>query len=164
MKEIILTFLTLLSFRLTAQLSEDKKFNSKLLSILPRDVNEVFAKDIHADSTIIYLDARERKEFDVSHLKNARWIGYDDFSISSVKSIPKNAKIVVYCTVGYRSGKITKKLTKAGFTKASNLVGGIIEWKNLGYSVVDESNKDTERVHTYNKSWSIWLRKGIKVY
>lgn len=159
MKNCILIFFTFIGFQLFSQLSNDKLFNDKLVELLIRNVNEAFVKDIHADTTIIYIDAREKNEFDVSHLKNAIWVGYETFSMKSIKNLPKDSKIVVYCTVGYRSEKITKKISKAGFTNVSNLIGGIVEWKNLGNPVYDSNNKKTEKVHTYDKSWSVWLKK-----
>ena len=70
----------------------------------------------------------------------------------------------MYCSVGYRSEKISEKLIAAGFTDVSNLYGGIFEWVNIGRPVYKASNQKTNRVHTYNKEWSKWLRTGIKVY
>ena len=33
------------------------------------------------DNNLVILDAREKEEFDVSHLPNARWVGYKNFDI-----------------------------------------------------------------------------------
>lgn len=164
MRTTIVILCTLFGLQTFAQLSEDKAFNGKLIEILSRDVEESFVKEIHSDTSIMFLDSREKKEYDVSHIQDATWVGYETFSMKSVKSIPKDTKIVVYCTVGYRSEIITKKLSKAGFTNVSNLIGGIVEWKNLGFIVLDSSNNKTEKVHTYDKDWSIWLKKGVKVF
>jgi hypothetical protein len=43
-------------------------------------------------------------------------------------------------------------------------VGGLFEWKNLGYPIVDNNGKEINQVHAYNKVWGIWLNKGDKVY
>ena len=40
----------------------------------------------------------------------------------------------------------------------------IFDWKNQGNNIVNENNLETDSVHTYNKAWSQWLYKGIKVY
>jgi 3-mercaptopyruvate sulfurtransferase SseA len=66
--------------------------------------------------------------------------------------------------VGYRSGKIGEKLKKMGFTNVYNLYGGIFEWKNRGYEVHNNQNSVTDSVHAYNRAWSVFLRKGVKVY
>ena len=117
-------------------------------------------------NNVILLDARERKEFTTSHIKNALFVGYDKFNLKkTVKQLPdKNAKIVVYCSLGVRSEDIAEKLKEAGYTNVLNLYGGIFEWKNNGNNVFNSEEKETEKVHTCTKEWSKWLLKGEKVY
>ncbi|MCO6501020.1 MAG: rhodanese-like domain-containing protein [Vicingus serpentipes] len=113
---------------------------------------------------LVILDAREKNEYNVSHIKKAQYVGYDHFNIKSLKAIDKESTIVVYCSVGYRSEKIGEKLKRAGFNKVLNLQGGIFEWVNEGYPVVDENGNATNKVHAYNASWGKWITKGEKVY
>lgn len=115
------------------------------------------------DSTTVVLDAREPQESNVSGIKNAIPVGYDHFKLSSVDSVSKNSKVIVYCSVGYRSEKIAEKLIKAGFTDVSNLYGGIFEWVNKGQPTYKDS-LITPKVHAYNKVWGAWVQKGEKVY
>jgi rhodanese-related sulfurtransferase len=112
----------------------------------------------------VLLDARERSEYDVSHLPKARWVGYDDFDLKRLAGIPKSDTVIVYCSIGYRSERIGEQLIKAGYTKVFNLYGGIFQWKNSDGAVVDANNDTTERVHCYDRSWSRFLKKGEKVY
>lgn len=109
------------------------------------------------------LDTREKEEFDVSHIKDAEWVGYDTFTLMNVASLDKNKPVLVYCTVGARSQNIGKKLKDAGFTQVYNLYGGLIEWVNEEKPIF-QGNTQTNKVHTYSKSWGIWLTKGEKVY
>jgi rhodanese-related sulfurtransferase len=109
------------------------------------------------------LDTREKEEFEVSHLPGAKWVGFDTFSLESVKNLDKTKPVLVYCTVGARSQDIGKKLTEAGFSRVYNLYGGIIHWVNED-NAVECDGKPTSKVHTYSKSWGIWLKKGEKVY
>jgi rhodanese-related sulfurtransferase len=113
---------------------------------------------------VFLLDAREREEYEVSHLKNARFVGFKEFDIESVKDISKNAPIVVYCSIGVRSEKIGEKLLAAGYTNVRNCYGSIFEWVNQGNVVVDMDNKPTQKVHAYNKKWGVWVKKGERVY
>lgn len=119
-----------------------------------------------ANPDFVLLDARELKEYKVSHIKNAIHVGYDHFDLEKTTSklADKNATIVVYCSIGIRSENIAEKLQKAGYKNIFNLFGGIFEWKNKLHIVVDSLNNPTEKVHTYSKEWSTWLKKGIKVY
>lgn len=109
------------------------------------------------------LDAREKAEYDVSHLPKARWVGHETFSLTSVAGLDKTKPVLIYCTVGARSEQIGKQLQKDGFTKVYNLYGGILHWVNEGRQVVAQG-KPTSKVHTYSRSWGIWLSRGEKVY
>ena len=117
-------------------------------------------------SEVIILDAREPKEYGTSHIKNAIYIGYDNFDIATVSKIIENkqAQIVVYCSVGIRSEVIAEKLKKAGHDNVFNLYGGIFNWKNEDFSVFNAEGKETDSIHTFNQEWSKWLKKGVKVY
>ena len=113
---------------------------------------------------VILLDAREHDEFAVSHLEGAHFVGYNNFTIDSVKSFNRNAQVLVYCSVGYRSEKVAYRLKSEGFNNVSNLYGWIFEWVNQGHPIVDSAGKPTKRIHGYTKAWGIWLNNGEKVY
>ena len=115
------------------------------------------------DSFII-LDTREKEEFEVSHIPGAIWVGYDNLQTDKLKTLDKEKPVLVYCSVGYRSERVGEKLQDMGFKDVQNLYGGIFDWKHNGQTVIDSLGKSTERVHTYNKMWSQWLRVGEKVY
>ncbi|HCQ29365.1 MAG TPA: rhodanese-like domain-containing protein, partial [Flavobacteriales bacterium] len=51
-----------------------------------------------------------------------------------------------------------------GYKNVFNLYGGIFDWKNKGFRVVDNQGKETEKVHPYNEKWGVWLTKGEKAY
>jgi len=118
------------------------------------------------NDSVNILDAREQNEFNVSHIASAVFIGFNDFSSEDtiLNTFDKNKPIIVYCSLGIRSEEIGEKLIKAGFIHVENLYGGIFEWKNKGYPVLDSFNKETENVHAFSKPWSKWLKKGIPVY
>ena len=113
-------------------------------------------RKVNTDSVII-LDAREPAEFAVSHIPGALYCGYDGFNSRLLDSLDKSRPVVVYCSIGYRSEKIARKLQKAGFSKVSNLYGSIFEWVNRGYPVTDSSGQVTPRLHTYNRAWGRWV-------
>ena len=143
---------------------ESKSFDLMLSTLLSHSAKEVGVADVSDDTLSVFLDAREKKEFDVSHIKNAIWVGYEDFDTLRVQNIARDEKIIVYCSVGYRSEKIAEKLVASGYTNVVNLYGGVFEWVNQDKSVVDQTGNETELVHAYSKKWGIWLNKGVKVY
>jgi rhodanese-related sulfurtransferase len=143
---------------------QSSAYNLTLKTLLSHSVPEVSVSQMKGMKDVLLLDAREWNEYQVSHIRNAMYVGYDQFEPEKLKSINKNQTIVVYCSVGYRSEKISEKLKQAGFTNVSNLYGGIFEWVNQGNPVVDTTGNETKSIHAYNKTWGVWLHKGNKVY
>ena len=163
MKKILLLFI------LISSVSFGQKKLDKLLNKFNKNNVPYISVDSLASTktTTILLDAREQKEYKVSHLKNATCVGFDDFNIhKTLEKLPenKNAKIVVYCSLGIRSEIIAHQLIKEGYTNVYNLYGGIFEWKNNNFKVIDTLGNTTENVHAFNKEWGKWLTKGQKVY
>ena len=164
MKKILfLSGLLLLAMTTFAQVKSGP-YRLMLKSLLHHTVPEMQVPEAARDRTnLIFLDAREPEEFAVSHLAGAIPVGYDHFTLATLPDLPKDAPLVVYCSVGYRSEKVTEQLRAAGYTHVSNLYGGIFEWVNQNHPVVDAAGP-TERVHAYSRTWGVWLRKGKKVY
>lgn len=137
-----------------------KKYNNE-------SIPYITAQDLYTlKENVIILDAREKEEYEVSHLKNSIHIGYEEFSedIFMLKSIPKDKTVVVYCSLGVRSEDISEKLKKIGYHKIFNLYGGIFEWKNQDFPIFDTKEEVTEHIHPYSEEWGKWLHKGKKVY
>ncbi len=63
-------------------------------------------------------------------------------------------KIVVYCTIGARSGDYAKGLRKKGFD-AYNLAGSILAWTHAGKPLVDAEGKPTKQLHVYGREWNL---------
>lgn len=158
----LLVILMFLPISLLAQ--DETTLTQKVKSLLGFSVQTVSAEELSAMKSAKLLDAREFDEYKVSHLPNSIYVGDKDFSLKRLSGLAKTDTIVVYCTVGYRSEKVAEKLEKAGYDHVFNLFGGIFSWKNNGGVVVDNSEKVTEKVHCYNKSWSVFLLEGEKVY
>lgn len=135
----------------------DKMCGNYIKGTVPLATPEQLKFEMSKISTIYILDAREEKEYETSHIKTARFIGFDNFKITSVADIPKSSKVYVYCSIGYRSEKIGEKLLAAGFKSVYNLYGGIFNWANNGYPLIDDQGKATKAVHGYNKKWGKWL-------
>ncbi len=112
------------------------------------------------------LDTRKKEEYEVSHLKDALWVGDKAFDPKKVlEAIPDKEKpIVVYCSIGVRSEDIGEKLLAMGYTNVQNLYGGIFEWKNKENPVYNLKEQPTDSVHAFSKHWGKLLSKGIKVY
>jgi rhodanese-related sulfurtransferase len=146
-----------------------KRFDAMLQSLYRHTVPQVNAQqlslDLQKDTSILILDTREIAEYAVSHIVKAKCAGYRDFDKKMIENLPKNHKIIVYCSVGYRSERVGERLKKMGFTNVYNLYGGIFDWVNQKNVVVDNAEQPVQKVHTYNKKWSKWVNEGCeKVY
>jgi rhodanese-related sulfurtransferase len=163
-RKIVCLALLALACSATAQSDYDKKLKSlyrnTVKTIRPAELKSLLAKG----EKVVLLDTRAPEEFNVSHLNGARFLNYNSYSTEDLKKLSKTEKIIVYCSVGYRSERVGEKLQKLGYQNVYNIYGGIFEWKNEGLPVVNNQNNATDSIHTYNKNWSKWLIKGIKVY
>ena len=164
MKIALLMILTAFSLPALAQRTNSKAFGMMIDALISESVPVITCTELKQMPQAIRLDARERKEFDVSHLPGARWIGYDNFDLKRVADLPKTAPLVIYCSVGVRSEKVGEKLKAAGYTNVQNLYGSLFEWVNQGNPVVDSTGRPTQRVHAYSRTWGIWLKRGEKIY
>lgn len=140
-----------------------KAFYTLINNLLGHTVTEVKSEDL-TESNVVWLDARAIEEYNVSHIEDAQFVGYDDFDIKSVEGIDKESEIIVYCSIGYRSEKVAEKLETAGYTNVKNLYGGIFDWYNSGKQVVDSLGQPTKKVHGYGRTWGVWLNDAETVY
>ncbi len=64
------------------------------------------------------------------------FISFDEIE-NSLDKLPsdKNAKIVLYCQSGGMSEPVSQELADLGYTNVYNLSGGMIGWKEAGYSL-----------------------------
>ncbi|MEO5910537.1 MAG: rhodanese-like domain-containing protein [Pelobium sp.] len=160
----VLTFISFLFPSILFAQIKNEDYKEMLDSIYAHSVPLITVDSLKHLKNAYVLDTREKDEFEVSHLKNARNVGYIWFDMRKVYDIPKDATIVVYCSVGYRSEKIGEKLIKDGYHHVYNLYGSIFEWSNEGNPLYKSNGVQTTEVHTYSKKWSKWLDKGTKVY
>lgn len=168
MSKILFTLLLLgITTMIWAQSTLNPKFEQKIEGLLSHSIPTISCERLQSKlntPNLVLLDAREKEEFTTSHLKDAKWVGYDTFDKKYVEGVDKNAIVVVYCSIGYRSEKIAEQLKAMGYTKVYNLYGGIFEWTNRSYPLLDAKEQTTQSVHAYNKDWGRWLDKGNKVY
>ena len=66
------------------------------------------------------------------------FIPYDKIT-DNLDKLPKDktAKIVLYCQSGRMSEIAEKELVSLGYTQVSHLSGGMIDWKNNAYEIIE---------------------------
>jgi adenylyltransferase/sulfurtransferase len=100
-------------------------------SVVPVGVPEVDADEAQRllDEGAQLIDVREPWEWAISHIPGATLIPMGEVP-TRLSEIDPNRSVVVQCAVGARSAKVAEALRQAGYTKAVNLAGGIVEWTN----------------------------------
>ena len=107
------------------------------------------------------LDARAPKEYAVSHLPGAQLAETEQQALALLQDTPKERRIVIYCSVGYRSSALAQKLQQAGFTNVFNLEGSIFEWANEGKPVYQDK-QPVSLVHPFDKKWGLYLHEELR--
>jgi rhodanese-related sulfurtransferase len=143
---------------------ENKAYDVLLRGLLPTEAPFIGVQRARDRDSLLYLDARAYEEYRVSHVPGAQWIGYESFDRSRVSDLDRSQPVLIYCSVGYRSGKIAAQLQKMGFSEVYNLYGGLFEWANQGYPLVNPQQQPTDTVHGYSRTWGVWVKKGEVVY
>jgi rhodanese-related sulfurtransferase len=144
---------------------EWESFTEKIRSKYPT-VSQLSTEELHnlllEQESIkpILLDIREPEEYAVSHLPGAILATTEDEALRVIAKSDKDSLIVVYCSVGYRSSEMAKKLQEKGFTKVSNLEGSIFKWANEGRGVY-QGDQQTTVVHPFNSKWGRLLDKTL---
>lgn len=120
-------------------------------------------EDGSSASPPMLLDVRRPEEYAVSHLPGARRFA-PEASVraiaSSLASLPREAPIVLYCSVGARSATMAERFEAAGFTNVRNLEGSIFLWANEGRAVV-RGGEVVRAVHPYNATWGFFLNDDL---
>ncbi len=114
------------------------------------------------ERALVLLDARQLDEHRVSHLAGARRVDPDRPDVASL-AIPEGARVVVYCSVGWRSASVADALARAGRSHVFNLEGGIFAWANEGRRVV-RGGHAVRAVHPYDATWGRLLRRELHAY
>ena len=110
---------------------------------------------------LLLLDAREPEEYAVSHLQGAQPASSKDEALKALQGVPSDQRIVLYCSVGYRSSDLAQFLMKKGSTKVYNLEGSIFAWANEGRPVYRGIER-VQVVHPYDKTWGRLLEESLR--
>lgn len=108
------------------------------------------AKDTAKNSQSVLVDVREDMERNISIIEGA--ISQSQFE--NQKKEHKGKKIIVYCTIGYRSGIYTQSLVEEGHN-AFNLIGGVLSWSYQNFPFTDTDGEPTKKVHVYGSDWNL---------
>lgn len=107
----------------------------------------------------VLVDVRTPEERNVSIIAGAIDNGYFEHNITSYQ----NKKIIVYCTIGYRSGFYAEALREKGLD-AYNLSEGILGWTHVDGLLVNSQGQTTDEVHVYSRPWDLAVKNAVAVF
>ncbi len=128
------------------------------------DVKQLQTDELHSwlsgpkSESVFVIDARAKKEYQISHIAGAKNIPYNKKPLKHFNNIKPDSIIIIYCSLGYRSSILARKLKKLGFNEVYNLEGSIFKWTNEGRPLVRKQTT-VHKVHPYNTHWGKLLEE-----
>ena len=129
----LLLLILALSVLVTACSSDTTTQSIELVS--PADAAQVIADD---PTGLVVLDIRTPEEFNEARLADAIMVDFyaDDFA-DQLDTLDKDVPYVMYCRTGNRTVEAVKTMKELGFLEVYEIDGGIVNWYEQGYPVVN---------------------------
>lgn len=102
--------------------------------------------------TLLLLDVRAPDEYAVSHLRGAVNAADAEAALAAIAAAGADRRVVLYCSVGYRSADLAARLIERGCTNVFNLEGSIFQWANEGRPVY-RGDEQVSVVHPFDPDW-----------
>jgi adenylyltransferase/sulfurtransferase len=81
------------------------------------------------DQEFLLLDCRERDEYELVHLNQAKLVPMSELMVRVGELEPyRDQNVVVFCHAGMRSQRVVHWLRQQGFDHAQSMSGGIDAW------------------------------------
>ncbi|MFQ5816137.1 MAG: rhodanese-like domain-containing protein [Candidatus Hydrothermarchaeaceae archaeon] len=113
-------------------------------SVGPQEITPQQLKTMmKGDGDFVLLDVRTPLEYEQGHIPGAILVpSYETEKIEGL-GIPKDKKIVVYCSVNPRSTKSVKEFSEMGYTNLLRLKGGVYEWRKADGELIKSAAQET---------------------
>lgn len=121
---------------------------------------ETLARELRSQAPPLLLDVRPPAEVALGQIPGARQVD-PDADAAALADTLAGREVVVYCSVGARSGALARRLAREGVA-VRNLRGSVFQWANDGRPLVTGSGAPTRTVHPYDAHWGLYLRPGAR--
>ena len=130
----------------------------------PEITTAALAARMAAGEPIILFDTREPDEYAQSHLPGALRVAPDASAtaiLAQYRALMADATVIVYCSVGWRSGLVVQAIRRAAEQAPAkavfNLRGGIFRWHAEGRPL--EFGPGASGVHPFSRDWGQLLKR-----
>lgn len=87
---------------------------------------------------LLFIDIREESEWNEKRIPKAIYVGKGILEREIEDIAPsENTQIILYCGGGYRSAISAECLMKMGYTNVYSMEGGIGEWEEKGFPILN---------------------------
>ncbi|SDN21615.1 rhodanese-like domain-containing protein [Bacillus sp. OK048] len=93
-----------------------------------RNISTTELKNELKDKNKLFVDVRTPGEFKGNHIRQFKNIPLNLLAQKAEKELSKDKEVIVICQSGMRSGQASKILKKLGYTKVTNVKGGMNAW------------------------------------
>ncbi len=128
-----------------------------------RDVRRVtpselvaWMKDVNRPPPLL-IDARAPDQFALSHIDGAVNIDPAQPDLAQLEHVRRDLPLVVYDGPGAVGAAMVRGLVAAGFSRVSNLDGGLFRWVNQDHPIVNDKGPAT-KVTPLNWGWGRLLK------
>jgi rhodanese-related sulfurtransferase len=93
-----------------------------------RNISTTELKDELKNKNKLFIDVRTPGEYKGKHIREFKNIPLNQLAQKAEKELSNDKEIIVICQSGMRSGQASKLLKKLGYTKVTNVKGGMNAW------------------------------------
>jgi rhodanese-related sulfurtransferase len=111
------------------------KSGTDLINEAKSRITEISAGDalqVHESGKAIFLDVRDLQEVNLGKIPGAVHISRGTLETKVEAAVPREARVVVYCSSGNRSALAAESLGEMGYTNVASLAGGFRAWAESG--------------------------------
>ncbi|NYE07554.1 rhodanese-related sulfurtransferase [Bacillus niacini] len=91
-------------------------------------ISKIELKSELKDKNKQFVDVRTPGEYKGNHISGFKNIPLQQLAQKAEKELSKEKEVIVICQSGMRSGHASKILKKQGFSKVTNVKGGMSAW------------------------------------
>lgn len=96
---------------------------------LPEIEPRVLAERLARGDDLVLVDVREPHEWAICRLDGALLVPIGTLGEAQAK-LPRDRELVIYCKGGVRGARAVRQLRAEGFSRISNLAGGVLRWSD----------------------------------
>jgi molybdopterin/thiamine biosynthesis adenylyltransferase/rhodanese-related sulfurtransferase len=124
----------------------------ELLQRVKSEIDEVDARGAQALDGAVFVDVRDRDEWEEGHLPGAVHVSRGNLE-SRIEGVApdRTQPVVLYCATGNRSAFAAKTLTELGYENVTSLAGGFTDWRRNGFEVVLPRSLSPEKRTRYSR-------------